>query len=358
MIYLSDSALSAYMSLLTKLMDSKFDRLANIGFTSKKLKGKTYWYAQYTDVSGERKQRYMGPDSPELLEKIGQLAKKSETQAVLDADTKRMVAMIIAAGGVPVIGKSAKIIEKLADAGVFDSGGLLIGSYAFGCFGNMLGVSFRNDLLRTEDMDLAYDTNIEVGFIRDIRDDIQSANPEMQLPSQINPWVPAYEMKAPDGFKVEFLTARKHPSEKQPIPIESFGIHAQTIEFLDYITSDTVKAVMLYSQGILVSVPNPARYAVHKLAVSVNRPAHEQGKAKKDLMQTSALFEFFLENNPGALLIAADDAKSRDDELKTFIETGMKRAGNHLPPNKLKFIEQFKEQCWNEASCSRPTFKN
>lgn len=358
MIYLSDSALATYMSLLAKLMDSKYDRLANIGFTSKKLKGNVYWYAQYTDVNGVRKQRYMGAESKELLDKMAELTGKSENQATLDADTKRMVAMIIAAGGVPAIGKPAKIIEKLADAGVFDSGGLLIGSFAFGCFGNMLGVSFRNDLLRTEDMDLAYDSNIEVGFIRDIREDIQSADPDMLQPPQINPWVPVYEMKAPDGFKIEFLTTRKHPAEKQPIPIENFGIHAQTIEFLDYITTDTVKSVVLYSRGILVNVPNPARYAVHKLAVSINRPAHEQGKAKKDLLQASALFEFYLENNPGALLLAADDAKSRDDELKTFIGSGMKRASNHLPPDRLKFIEQFKVQCWDESPAHRPGYKS
>ncbi|MGZ8983208.1 MAG: GSU2403 family nucleotidyltransferase fold protein [Methylotenera sp.] len=74
-------------------------------------------------------------------------------------------------------GRPAKIIEKLADAGVFDSGGMLIGSYAFSCYGNMLGVVFDDVMLRTEDMDVAYDRSIEIGFVRDVRSDISEAAP-------------------------------------------------------------------------------------------------------------------------------------------------------------------------------------
>ena len=38
-------------------------------YTKKKIKGKTYWYLQYT-IGKEQIQKYVGPETPELLEEI------------------------------------------------------------------------------------------------------------------------------------------------------------------------------------------------------------------------------------------------------------------------------------------------
>lgn len=340
MKFLPETTQTAYSTLLQKLENSRFALLNNIGLTSKVVNEKTYWYCQYTDISGIRKQRYIGADTPETKAIIDGIALSNATQSAIMTDRKRLVAMIAAGGGNMEKGRPAKIIEKLADAGVFDAGGMLIGSYAFSCYGNLLGVIFDEAMRRTEDMDVAYDRSIEIGFVRDLRVDISDIAPEMVEPKQINPWVPPYEMIAPDGFKIEFLTSRIGPHDKAPIPVERFGVNAHPLEFLDYLIKDDVEAVVLYGAGILVNVPDPARFAIHKLAVSQFRPASRPEKARKDLLQATVLIEYFLDENPGALILAADDAKQRSDILYSFIEKGltsMKDRG---------IADRFTKECW------------
>lgn len=339
MKFLPDATQTSLSTLLQKLEDCRFSGLENVGFVKKTQAGKVYWYCQYTDISGVRKQRFVGPDD----EKTKTLIETSKLAADSLADRKRLVAMIAAGGGAVEKGRPAKIIEKLAGAGVFDAGGMLIGSYAFSCYGNMLGVVFDDAMRRTEDMDIAYDRSIEIGFVRDVRLDINIAAPEMVEPKQINPWVPPYEMIAPDGFKIEFLTSRKNPNDKSPIQVQRFGVNAQPLEFLDYIIENPVKAVVLYGAGILVNVPDPARYAIHKLAVSQWRPATNPEKKRKDLQQAQALIEYFLEESPGALILASDSVKQRGDMLYSFIEKGVAAIKDRA------IAERFVTECWNAA---------
>jgi hypothetical protein len=340
MQFLPDATQTSLSTLLQKLEDSRFLGLENVGFVSKTQGEKVYWYCQYTDISGTRKQRFVGPDD----EKTRVLIETSKLAADSLADRKRLVAMIAAGGAAMEKGRPAKIIEKLAGAGVFDSGGMLIGSYAFSCYGNMLGVVFDEAMRRTEDMDVAYDRSIEIGFVRDVRLDINIAAPEMVEPKQINPWVPPYEMIAPDGFKIEFLTSRTGPHDKAPIQVERFGVNAQPLEFLDYLIENPVKAVVLYRAGILVNVPDPARYAIHKLAVSQWRPATNPEKRRKDIQQAEALIEYFLEENPGALILASDAAKQRGDMLYSFIEKGVAGIKTRA------IADRFIDECWNVAA--------
>jgi hypothetical protein len=41
-----------------------------------------------------------------------------------------------------------------------------------------------------------------------------------------------FEWVAADGFKVEFLTNKKHASEKSAILIDRFNLHAQPLDFM------------------------------------------------------------------------------------------------------------------------------
>jgi hypothetical protein len=340
MKFLPDTAQTAYSSLLQKLEASRFVLLNNVSFVHKIVHDKKYWYCQYTDISGSRKQRYVGPDGEATQAIIKQTSSALDANAVILADRRRLVAMIAAGGGNMEKGRAAKIIEKMADAGVFDAGGMLIGSYAFSCYGNMLGVIFDEAMRRTEDMDVAYDRSIEIGFVRDLRADISDASPEMDEPKQINPWVPPYEMIAPDGFKIEFLTSRLNPSDKSPIPIERFSVNAQPLEFLDYLIKGSVEAIVLYGAGILVNVPNPAKFAVHKLAVSQLRQTANPEKMRKDLMQAEAIIAYLIEQNPGALILAVDELKARTDMLKNFVTSGMQSCKNQA------LMTKFKGECW------------
>lgn len=340
MQFLPETTQTAYSTLLQKVQSSRYAKLNQIGFTSKLVHGKRYWYCQYIDVSGARRQRYMGLDSEAMRQSIDAAKHDQASFASILADRKRLVAMVIAGNGTPEKGRPAKIIEKLSDAGVFDAGALLIGSYAFSCYGNLLGVTFDEAMRRTEDMDIACDRSIEIGFMCDVKKDVVAAVPEMMESKQINPWIPPYDMVASDGFKLEFLTSRLNASNKEPVKIERFGVNALPLMFLEFIIENSVHAVVLYGAGILVNVPDPARFAIHKLAISQLRSAGNPEKRRKDLAQASAIIGYLLEENPGSLLLACDAAKHMESTFHAFVTSGISSVADK------SLAHRFRVECW------------
>ena len=63
---------------------------------------------------------------------------------------------------------------------------------------------------------------------------------------------------------------------------------------------------MSYRAGVLVNVPDPTRYAWHKLIVAERRTMLE--KVPKDLVQAETLFDVLVEDRP-------DDVRDMWDEL-------------------------------------------
>ena len=147
---------------------------------------------------------------------------------------------------------------------------------------------------------------------------------------QINPRIVPFEMVTPDGFKVEFLTTKSAASENAPVKIGRFNVYAQPLDFMDYLLADAQRAVVLHGAGIAVSVPNPARFAMHKLAVSQLRPIGMQAKIHKDIAQATVLLAILAADNPGALILAMDAVFERNDALAHFVSTGLMRLDRTL----------------------------
>lgn len=314
-----------YADLLQKAIDSD-DALTPPGsYVSKTVHGKKYWYRQTQQIDGARKQVYLGPETPDLLQEINEAKERNFRRDEILSERKRLVAMLSVSGATLEKGRPAKIIGRMADAGVFTAGGMLVGSFAFSCYGNMLGVSFGSELMRTEDMDFSMEREIEVGMIRQISKDILEVDPSFKFPKQVNPSVMPFEMIASDGFKVEFLTTKESPTDKAPVLIDRFAVHAQPMDYMDYLFENKQQAIMLNSAGILIKVPDPARFALHKLAVSQLRPIGLKTKSDKDVSQAASILEVLLEDNPGVVSLAGDALRERTDMMSTFVRSGLKR---------------------------------
>ena len=63
---------------------------------------------------------------------------------------------------------------------------------------------------------------------------------------------------------------------------------------------------MLGGEGVLVTVPRPGRFALHKLLVAARRrpSGGSLAKARKDRAQASALIQLLAEELPGELSLA------------------------------------------------------
>lgn len=69
---------------------------------------------------------------------------------------------------------------------------------------------------------------------------------------------------------VEFLT----PSfeEGEPIkPLKALNVSAQSLHFLNYLIAEPIHAAVPYRYGVLVQIPRPERFCIHKLIVSERR---------------------------------------------------------------------------------------
>ncbi|MEO6966983.1 MAG: nucleotidyltransferase domain-containing protein [Rhodanobacteraceae bacterium] len=289
---LSPTAQAAYAQLLDAAQAAELSRsVASLrgSFASKQVKGRTYWYFQYTEVSGKLRQLYVGPDS-ERVRALIEAQQRNAPAAALEPLARSAMAL----GCEPVLPVHFRVIERLGDYGFFKAGGVLIGTHAFLALGNMLGVHW-GDASRTQDVDFAHaGKRLEIALPANIEIDADAAIESLRmgfLPlggldgkpggSWLNP-------RDPD-FQLDFLTPL-HRGGMQSYRHPQLGIVLQPLKFMEYLLQDVQQAVLFCSAGTsVVNVPHPARYALHKLIVFGERPAMRSAKANKDLQQSAGL---------------------------------------------------------------------
>jgi hypothetical protein len=267
---------------------------------SKTIRGRRYWYAQRRE-GGKKVQRYIGSETPEveaLLERWRQARSEAASRAELVAMAR--------AGGATIVGAAEfLVLDRLSP--VFRIGGVLVGSHAFAVLGNMLGVRWQEAIVRTEDVDIAHDHRIAValageGQPADMRKALGDSSPRF---SALNPTYPATAFRLRgNGVEVEVLTPLVGRERSRPIQIPALGVAATPLRFLDYLIEETQPGAVLGGSGVLVNVPRPGRFALHKLIVAARRGPSGMPKAAKDRAQASELLRVLLSELPGEITLA------------------------------------------------------
>lgn len=258
------------------------------------MRGATYWYFQYSDVgAGVQRQIFVGPDSAdvrELVERARARPKRGD----------HLVKSAIALGCEASTSIHFRIVRQLNEIGFFRAGGLLVGTHAFLTYGNYLGAKWGVSG-QTQDVDFAHAGNevalaLPANLVIQTRSAIEALGegflPAMRGAAWDDEPVPSatFVTRKDRALKIDFLTPAEPGSRTEPFRHEQLGVHLQPIPFLDFILEDVTQTALLGPSGaVLVSVPSPARYALHKLVVHVKRG--ERTKAPKDLRQAAALLE-------------------------------------------------------------------
>jgi hypothetical protein len=331
---LSPTAQTAYAQLFDAARAAELARsVASLrgSFASKQVKGKTYWYFQYTEVSGKLRQLYVGPDSPRIRELIAVQAGNATTAALEPLSRSAM-----ALGCEPVLPAHFRVIQRLNDYGFFKAGGVLIGTHAFLAFGNMLGVRW-GDASRTQDVDFAHaGKSLAIALPSNIEIDTNAAIESLQmgfLPlggsdgtvggSWLNP-------RDPD-FQLDFLTPL-HRGGMRAYRHPQLGVTVQPLKFMEYLLQDVQQAAIFCNAGAcVVNVPSPARYALHKLIVFGERPATRAVKSNKDLRQSAALLEVLREQSDWALREAWNDLIKRGPGWMSRVKRGREALAKVAP---------------------------
>ncbi|MGD2115961.1 MAG: nucleotidyltransferase domain-containing protein, partial [Acidobacteriota bacterium] len=248
-----------------------------------------------------------------------------------------LVDMLVAGGATAAASAPGRVIQALGEAGVFRLGGVLVGTYGFLALGNALGIRFGGRHLRTEDVDIAHDLRLAVALGPtdspvDVPEALAGVDQRFFGVPGLDPRQPSASFKVRGrDLRVDFLTsrsvARGRRSPDGLVELRRFGVAAQPLPFLGYLLENTIQAVVLYDSGVLVNVPQPARFALHKIWLAGRRPAAMQARARKDLAQAEALLGALLEDRPRGLERAwgAVPAKRRGQ-----VREGLRRLGPRL----------------------------
>src|ERR1700712_2445052 len=127
-------------------------------FFTTSIQRRPYWYFQGQQQDGRRTKRYVGPDTPELQASI-----QAHREAKDDYRQRReLVSALTRAGLKAPDALTGRVLEALANAGVFRVRAVVVGTVAYQCYSGLLGVKLGASNAMTSDLDLAQFPSISI----------------------------------------------------------------------------------------------------------------------------------------------------------------------------------------------------
>ena len=289
-------------------------------FVAKMVRGRRYWYFQSSKANG-RGQKYVGPETPELLAQIA----AHKAARGYRRDQRSLVAMLVRSGSLPrPLPHIGEVVAALATAGVFRLRGVLVGTVAYQTYSAMLGTRLQGSMMQTGDVDVAQFADVSAAIgetTRPMADVLREVDATFRSVPHVDP-NRVVRYAASSGVRVDFLTPNRGRETEQPRRLQALGTDAQPLRFLDFLIRDPEPAVLLHGAGVLVSVPTPQRYALHKLIVARRRREGE-GKQAKDIAQAQALLAALVRRRPNELRDAWIEAFGRGKRWQQLLGEGL-----------------------------------
>ncbi|WP_187182047.1 GSU2403 family nucleotidyltransferase fold protein [Rhizobium sp. WL3] len=290
--------------------------------------GRCYWYFDHPNGEGGQMRRYVGPaDDPMIAERVETFkGEKSDYKA-----RRKFVSTLTREAGLIAADRfTGDVIQALAKAGLFRLRGILIGTVAFQCYSAYLGIRLPSAAILTGDADIAQDFAISAEVtdtLPPILDLLKGLDPTFRAVPHISGSSRSHAFRNQAGYRVEFLTTNRGAEEYSEIPANMpalGGASAEPLRFMDFLIRDPVRSILLHGAGVSVVIPDPCRYAVHKLIIAGRRQTDAGGQAKrdKDLTQAGLLFDALpLTGHGPALADALKEAWDRGPAWKLAISS-------------------------------------
>lgn len=302
---------AAWTDLLRMLKDAGVSDLRG----SPKLKtvgAKRYWYDQYR-LGTAVLHRYIGEDGPELRERLARRQDLARDLKANERQRARLMRVLRAETYLMADAGTGQAVSALARAGVFRLGGTLVGTQAFRLYEGELGVRIGLDQAAvTDDIDVASFERLSIA----LGDVVEPSLPGVFSQLKFEP-APSLERGKVWRWRqtdrttlVEFLTP-SFSAEEGIRDLPALGVSAQSLHFLNFLIAEPLQTPLLYRSGVLVQIPRPERYAIHKLIVADRRrDGPDALKARKDRAQAAFLIEVLSEERPDDLAEAYAAARA------------------------------------------------
>lgn len=171
-----------------------------------------------------------------------------------------------------------KILKVFEENHLWEKGIELIGSWCFILYQKHFGV--KAFPLRTVDIDFL----IPLPYRAKKKIDLIGLLEPLGFKTGFNSDGSMYLWSA--DLKIEFLTAERGKGTNKAKEIENLSLKAIPLRFVDILLKNPV---IVEEEGIKISIPNPAAFAMHKILISARRKKSE--KKHKDLEQALHVLE-------------------------------------------------------------------
>jgi hypothetical protein len=207
------------------------------------------------------------------------------------------------------------VLDALAHAGLFEAGAVLVGTAAYLLSEPLVGSRLPSPTLMTGDLDLAA-ASVALAAEPPERFEaiLRRADPTFEGVPQLTPKAPPSRFRNAQGYLVDLVTPTRTRRDANPVALRELEAGAAPLQHLAWLIADPVRTVALWGAGVAVNVPQPARFAVHKLILAQRRDSSGRLKRAKDLAQAKALLEALATADPFALEDALADAVSQGEQ--------------------------------------------
>ena len=327
----SAAAQAAYSAVMAAARYAQLNRSpADLpgGFMTKTVKGRIYWYYQRKGPTG-LEQLYVGPDDEATRALVE--ASKSGTAAAAQDHVRKLANAASALGCYTVVPKHFRVLKRLADHGVFAAGASVVGTHAFLAYQNVLGVAWES-AGTTVDLDFAHPgNNVSLALAPNAHVDAHSAIDSLKMGfAPVNEGTRYVKPDEPD-FDLDWLTSRTRAGDA-PVDCPSLNVRLQPLRFMELSLEAPIPATMLGNTGaIVVNLPDPVVYAVHKLLIAAERTGDHASKSKKDIAQAATLLDYFVQRDPDAIKATLLATHTRGPAWRKALSRGLHRLGGDFP---------------------------
>ncbi|MFG1303029.1 GSU2403 family nucleotidyltransferase fold protein [Xanthobacter autotrophicus] len=322
----STIAHAAYLDLIRSLEDEVVSDIR--GTPTRVQRGaRTYWYDTYR-VGSDVMKRYISEDSDELRARLERLSELRRDAAERRKQRSRLIRILRAERFMTVDPGTGSLLASMESAGVFRLGGIIVGTHAFRLYEGELGVTYGfEDAAMTDDLDIASFERLSLALADTVSPTLQqvlsdfSFEPVLTLePEKVWRW-----RQTRSNLLVEFLTP-SFENEEGLKPLAALGVYAQSLHYLNYLVAEPINAAVPYRSGVLVRIPRPERFAIHKLIVADRRQTGPDSlKSVKDRRQAAFLIRILAEDRPDDLAEAHEVVLRSGSNWRKRLEASLSR---------------------------------
>lgn len=267
--------------MVQSLAAARFSMLRG-SFHRRMIKGRAYHYFAFRDVDGQGRSAYVGPETPDLLQLIEEYRKASPAASLKSLAPRARACLAL--GCTRISTQDLRAIMRLAGYGFFEAGGVLVGHQAFVAIGNMLGVRWTGGNQKV--------TNSLEGLALAVPVDLRLATASVREALEMGR-LPIQEFSGLNAEKtpINIFT----PAMRSSVATTNSGDRfvPQPLGSMALLLQGTVQGVVISPSGACpVTLPEPARYAVHELLACGDTPAIRHADALVHLFHAAALIEW------------------------------------------------------------------